>query len=241
MPHREPLPEREAHVWYVLPETVTDPAQLEAWTALLSADERARHRRLRVAGGRHLFLVARALVRTVLGRYLGTDPAALELRPDEHGRPELIGAPVPLRFSLSHTDGFVACGVVAGRDVGVDVEPRDRRKRHLALADRYFSAREAAALRAVPEADQRLRFFEYWTLKEAYVKARGLGLALPLDAFTFVLEEGMPVRVEIDARLADDARRWQFALLRPTARHVLAVAVGRGSGSDLPIRLRPLR
>ena len=104
-----------------------------------------------------------------------------------HGRPEILDRPagVPdLRFNLSHTDGLIACAVTIGREVGVDVEHVGRRLTH-DIAGRFFAPREVADLKSLPVAEQPRVFFDYWTLKEAYIKARGFGLALPLGDFAF--------------------------------------------------------
>src|SRR6185503_2215825 len=144
----------------------------------------------------------------------------------------------PLRFNLSNTEGLIACLVADDREIGVDVEDLERRGETVAIADRFFSPLEVAALRAVPEERQRARFFDYWTLKEAYIKARGMGLAIPLDHFSFVIEPGAPIGIAFDPRLPDDPSTWQFAQLRPTARHVISVAVRRAGEPDLRLVVR---
>ncbi len=125
----------------------------------------------------------------MLSRYADVAPRDWPFRIDEHGRPELAARPAgtpDLRFNVSHTNGLVACAVTVGREVGVDVEHTGRRLVH-DVAERFFSPREVADLRACPAADQPVVFFDYWTLKESYIKARGLGLALPLRQFSFLL------------------------------------------------------
>jgi 4'-phosphopantetheinyl transferase len=168
-------------------------------------------------------------------------PASWRFRAERRGRPE-IDAPggVDLRFNLSHTDGLAACGVVRELDLGVDVEAGSRVRRHLEVADRFFSRREARALRALPEEDRVGRFLDTWTLKEAYIKARGQGLALPLDGFTFDLDADReaPLRIEFERDLGDEPTAWQFALERVGAHHRLAIAVRRGARPDLRIVVR---
>src|SRR5690606_33310169 len=102
---------------------------------------------------------------------------------------------VPLVFNLSHTDGLIACAVSRGREVGVDVEWLDRRGGDIDVADRFFSRYEVQALYAQPPERRRDRFFRYWTLKESYIKARGMGLALPLDRFSFELDRGGAITI----------------------------------------------
>lgn len=134
--------------------------------------------------------------------------------------------------------------MTAGTAAGVDVEDRAAGRFAGALADRFFSPLEARALRELPPALRRERFFEYWTLKEAYVKARGEGLAIPLDQFAFHLDEGPRIRVSFAPGFEDEPSRWQFALLRPTDRHLLALGVRLSAGTPVKISLRmtvPLR
>jgi 4'-phosphopantetheinyl transferase len=243
---RERLKRDEVHVWTASPEEITDPALLDAYEALESEDERERRLRLRFDRDRHERLVSVALVRTTLARYTDVAPRAWVFERNEHGRPEPVpghGGP-PLRINLSHTRGLVACAVTVDRDIGVDVECVVRRGDPVAIADRYFAPAEVRALHACPAVHRRDRFFQYWTLKESYIKARGMGLRIPLRRFSFHLDAGQEIRVTFDAELEDDARDWQFALFRPTTTHVVAVGVRRGSGPDLSMRIRrtiPLR
>jgi len=192
--------------------------------------------RFRFERDRRIQLATRALVRTILSKYEDVPPAAWRFETGEKGRPEIAHPPSSLRFNLSNTHGLVVCAVVREVDVGVDVEPLDRRW-SMRIAERYFSPAEVAALRTLPEEARARRFLDLWTLKESYIKARGLGLALPLDRFTFVLEAGRPPRVEIAPELGDRGESWQFARLEPTPRHVLALCVRRCGEEDAKVAL----
>ncbi len=233
---------REVHVWCLDPTQVTDLEVLRRGMEMLSPEERDRLGRFRVAEARHDYLVAHALVRLTLSRYaVDVDPGHWVFSHGSFGRPEIAGprgAP-PLRFNLSHTPGMIACGVTLERPLGVDVEEITRPLDAMRLANRFFSRAEAEALRGVPSGARVRRFFEIWTLKESYVKARGTGLSLSLDRFAFHLEDGGPVSVFFDPCFRDAERRWQFAVLHPTPRHVLAVAVERANGAEVSIRVRP--
>ena len=204
-----------------------DPARIQACERLESADERARRLRLREPGERRARLVATALLRESLSRYAEVDPAAWRFERSATGRPELAPGQCepPLRFNVSHTRDLVACAVTVGSDVGVDVEWLGRRAYSAALAARTLAPREARALEALPEPERPARFLVYWTLKEAYAKARGAGLRLPLCSIGFDLADGAPIRASFDAGVGDDPGAWCFALERPTPEHVLALAV----------------
>ncbi len=108
--------------------------------------------------------------------------------------------------------------------------------RRWSIADRFFAPAEVAALRALPVERQRERFFELWTLKEAYIKARGMGLYLPLEQFAFELRPGEPPRISFDPRMEDRPASWQFFQLQPSERHKAALAVRRASGLPLTVR-----
>lgn len=226
------LPPDEAHLYTVSLADAQDADLLAAYRALLSPDERARHDRLIFAASRHEFLVTRALVRTVLSRYAPTAPADWSFTTGPFGKPA-AQAPAP-RFNLSNTGGMVVCLVAADRDVGVDVEDTLRSPPpDLDLAERFFAPTEAAALRALPGPAQLARFFTCWTLKESYIKARGLGLSLPLSSFWFTLAEDASIALSVEPE-QDDGHAWHFELLRPTPRHLIACCVQR---STAPPRL----
>ena len=234
-----PLASTEAHLWEVFPDAVTDPELVGTYLQLLSPEERIQHQRFRFEKDRHQFVLTRALLRTTLSRYVAVNPRSWSFENNAFGKP-VIAYPrgVSLTFNLSNTSGLIVCLVALDREVGVDVENMARSDQLAEIAQHFFSLSEAAALRTLPEETQRQRFFEYWTLKEAYIKARGMGLSLPLDQFSFHVEAGQPVRITVDSRLEDDPETWQFARFHPTPRHIMAVAIRRGAAQDLNIKRR---
>ncbi|HQZ40780.1 MAG TPA: 4'-phosphopantetheinyl transferase superfamily protein [Vicinamibacterales bacterium] len=231
-----------AHVVHVLTVRQNDPdvrAALDRCRSLLSAEERAREARLHFEADRERYVIGRALTRLQLSRFLGGDPRDWRFVTNAHGRPELAVSgerPPPLGFNVSHTSGMVACAVAATREVGVDVECVDRRLAH-DVADRFFAPREIADLRALPASDQPRAFFDYWTLKEAYIKARGMGLALPLARFAFRLAPDRTPTISFEADVEDIAESWQFFQAWPTELHRLAVAVRRPPEAEVEVRL----
>ena len=233
-------------VWCFFYEGVDDPALLAAYDALMTPAERARHGRFVFEKDRRLFLATRALVRTVLAAYAPVPPEAWRFGEAEHGKPFVEGPAVAprLHFNLTNTRGFVACAVsVAHEEIGVDAEWLERGGETVSIADSFFSALEVRALRALPEPQQHQRFFSYWTLKESYIKARGHGLALPLDQFSFHLGEGEEIGISFDPRLGDEPARWRFALVDFSPAHLLAVGAST-AGAPLSLRLAqvvPLR
>jgi 4'-phosphopantetheinyl transferase len=217
----------EVRVLYAASAGVADEGAKERCRAMLSAEERARHIRFHFEQDQHSYLAAHALTRGVLGRLLGADPAELRFESGEHGRPELCWPDrrPRMRFNLSHTRGLVACAVALEHDVGVDVEQIDRRVEIDQLARSVFSTAEREGLAALDGDRKRQRFFELWTLKEAYIKAVGKGLALPLHAISVQLDAGQRPRIGFAAPIADDGARWWLHVRQPLGSYMLAVAV----------------
>lgn len=234
------LPDDEVQLWHVDPDGVTHPDVLDRYRRMLSADEHRRYARYKLEKVRHQFLVTRGLVRTTLSAYGGLEPAAWRFECNEFGRPEVVNfpGPKPFRFNLSHSDGCIVCAVAWQCDLGVDVEYVDRRTGGPHLAQRFFASSEVDDLLALPPSEQRRVFFDYWTLKEAYIKARGKGLAIPLDQFAFVLRRDKPIRIECHAELCDEPADWQFMQLDLSARHRVALAVRRGAGCNRHLIVR---
>lgn len=208
--------------------SLTDPVFLDATAALLAPDEAGRCARFVFERHRREYLVTRALVRHVLAEHTGVAPADLAFRPGPHGRPELVTPPRGPHFNLSNHPSMVVCAVSAAEsviDLGVDVEPVDRGASIVDIATTVFARAELAALAALPEAHRASRAVTLWTLKEAYIKARGMGLALPLDrfAFDFPTPSGPP-RIAFEAPIEDTPARWSFSV-RDLEGHRVALAV----------------
>lgn len=237
--------------WAVLERLTLDPSRVDLWLlpsddarlddrlehleTLLLPDERVRVERIVVPRARREQVLTRIFLRQVLSRYAPVAPQAWRFDENAHGRPHIAGPALERRidFNLSHTAGLIVCLVGLERVLGVDVEDAERGRRNVEIAERFFSPSEAAELRSLPEQAQGRRFLHYWTLKEAYIKARGMGLALPLSQFSFHLDALPAVRISFDPRLDDDPAAWWFELSEPTPRHQLALAL-RLEGAPLP-------
>lgn len=222
------IPGNRVDLWYVSEGRTASSELLLRHGSILAPDELSRQARFTREPDRRLFLVARALLRITLSRYAPVAPADWRFRAGPRGRPEIAaprGLP-PLRFNLAHTAGLVACVVALGHDVGVDAERLDRRVAWPDLARRVLSRDERGVLEALPEKARRQAFLELWTLREAYVKARGAGiLSVPAGALSFILEPGREPRIAFDPGWADDPACWRFFQPRPTGGHCCAVAV----------------
>ncbi len=231
----------EVHVWWAATDEVRAFDQTDTFESWLTDDERERYRRYRRPEDRELFLFTRAALRHALSQYAGVEPGGWRFVTGEYGRPEL-DAPFSesgLRFNVSHTSGMIACLVSDGMDAGVDVEDIGRRSDILELARTVFSKAERRELEALPPDAAIARFYEIWTLKEAYVKARGMGLSLPVRKVTFTGGRRDGIGVSFETPIEDVARDWQFALWRPSPGHQGALALRRGAGGDRTIVFRP--
>jgi 4'-phosphopantetheinyl transferase len=206
---------------------------------LLSEPELARWRRFLVEDARLQYLVTRALVRTTLSKYVEVPAQAWQFETNTYGRPH-ISQPQALRglrFNLSNTTGLVACAVSKDCEIGVDVENFARTVDADDLAPSVFAPAELADFRRCELQDRRNRFFSYWTLKESYIKARGMGLSIPLDAFWFELGGSSPLLYVTD-RCPDIPERWRFYRYTSTDEHMMAVAVAAPQGVEPSINLR---
>jgi 4'-phosphopantetheinyl transferase len=190
----------------------------------LSDAEQQQQRRFVFERHRQEYLVSHALIRDVLSRYAPVSPRTWRFEVNAYGRPS-IAEPAEwkgLRFNLSHTDGRAVVAVSSEIDIGVDVEATGAQSDLIEIADRFFSPVEVAQLRHTPN-----WFFDFWTLKEAYIKARGLGLAIALDTFSFILSESGRPQILFHEGCLDQPERWQFVLQRGDGyRMALAVATG---------------
>jgi 4'-phosphopantetheinyl transferase len=222
----------EVHLWQG-PRTVA-PAELVELTRMVSVRERERGDRFRFAADRDRFLVGRAKLRWLLGRYLDVDPAAVQLAEGEHGKPYLPDASrAGLEFNLSHSADVVVVAVARHRWVGVDVEQVRTDLDVDGLAKRLFSAAERSLLDRTPSQQRYEAFFTLWTRKEALLKAAGTGFAIPAEHVEAV--PGRPARVFTD----DLPTTWSVGGFATQPGYRAAVAVSP-PGDPLPRRARSI-
>jgi 4'-phosphopantetheinyl transferase len=208
----------ELHVWHAaLDREKKVVGQLES---TLSPDEKARADRFHFANDRNRFVVARGLLRELLGKYLHQAAAGLAFSYGKHGKPFLSGenASSGLCFNLSHSSGLVVYAVAKERNLGIDVEHVLPESAGEDIAQRYFSAREVNDLRALPPESRVEGFYHCWTRKEAYLKATGMGLQIPLDSFSVSLSPGKPAQF-----LGGVESRWHMAAYHPAEGYMAAL------------------
>jgi 4'-phosphopantetheinyl transferase len=224
-PETPTLSNDEVHVWRTaldMPES-----HVRSLWHTLTVDERQRAERYVFQQDRTHFVVARGLLRVLLGRYLRQDPQHLRFTYGPHGKPALATDPggATLHFNVSHSHGLALYALTHGREVGVDVERIRPEVVQEKVAEHFFSPREVTVLRALPTPLQATAFFACWTRKEAYIKAKGDGLALPLNQFDVSLAPGEPATLLHTAWDPQEAARWAMQDLAPAPGYRAAVAV----------------
>lgn len=246
------IKKNEIHLWQVNPEEITQPELLNKYKGLLSDDETKKQQRYKFIHDRHDALITRAFVRDLLSYYAEVAPKDWHFDKGEKDKPEIVNPPLPLRFNLSHTKGLIICAVTLEDDIGCDVEDTTRSNDVLSIANRFFSPSETEELFSLSEEKQRHRFFDYWTLKESYIKAWGLGLAIPLKDFSFTIidelfEQNTYFTIKNSIRLSfaehrdDNAERWRNWILYPEGneQHRVAIALrAKNNNQDTAYQLR---
>jgi 4'-phosphopantetheinyl transferase len=226
------LGDDEVHVWRA--SLAATPDELAAHHRILGADERERAARFRFEVHRNRFVAGRGIQRRLLAGYLGADPAAIAYTHAAHGKPAL-GHPFAdrgLRFNVSNSGDGLLVAVSRGRELGVDLEGLLPVEDRDAVARRFFSVPENAVYDTVPEDARTDAFFTCWTRKEAYIKAVGEGLSMPLDCFDVTLRPGEPARLLCTRGRPDEAGRWTLRELDPGPGWLAAIAV-EGAGWSL--------
>ena len=215
----------EVHIWSVPLERSDH--ETACLAQILTDEEQARARAFIFEKDRRRWTVAHATLRLLLGRYLQADPRALRFVTNEYGKPALAPsfAESHLHFNLSHSGTLALSAFVYEQHIGVDVEYMRPGIEHEELATHFFSARECAALHTLPEALREEAFFLCWTRKEAYIKARGLGLSLPLNQFDVSLTPDAPALLLESREEPQAAERWSLHNLAPGPRYAGALAV----------------
>lgn len=224
----------EVAVWWV--ETAQAAAWLDALAAVLAPEERARADRFHFERDRRQYVVARGLLRYLLGAATGRAPGALRFVYGEHGKPGLDSAEIA--FNVSHSAECIVYACTTLGPVGVDVEHIRTLTDREAVARRVFSPREWAAYDTTPPDQRDRQFFHGWTRKEAFIKAVGDGLAYPLHDFDVALAPGAPARLLAVRGSADAAARWTLRDIPVADGYLAALAVPH---TPVTVTVRPVR
>lgn len=219
------LHDDEVHVW--LASYKKFHAQLSELRDLLNVDEAKKAARFYFEKDRERFIVTHGLLRKLLAGYTNISSAQLDFQYNAYGKPALASSfqKEPLHFNLSHTQDLIVYAFTYTRNVGIDIEYIRADIEYEQLARHYFSSFEQAELQRLPLSLHQQAFFNCWTQKEAYIKARGLGLSLALDSFDVTVQPDAPVRLLASRESAQEAARWRFASLPVNSNYAGTVAV----------------
>lgn len=226
--------ENQIHVWFCCPDEITDQSKFDSYLSILSNEEREKYQRFHFDKDRHSYLISHVLVRKTLSRYCEVLPEKWQFTFNQHGKPEVspkIQCP-NLKFNLSHADGMSACVVTLGNDCGVDVENIQRKNKLDAVAKRMFAGKELEVILNSDGENKQKNFFNFWTLREAYVKALGTGLGgsskefyFSIDAVNVSDKKLSKAKINFVDSYKAEKLEWQFALLEPSSSHVAAIAI----------------
>jgi 4'-phosphopantetheinyl transferase len=225
---KEPL-----NLWCASPDDLLADEVAQACAQLLSEDELARWQSFKFDRHAREFLATHALARIALSHHHPLAPQAWRFALNSYGKPT-AEPECGLRFNLSNSPGLVVCLIASRAEVGVDVEPCARAGKIAELAPEVFSPLELAQLETLNGNEKLDRALRLWTLKESYIKARGMGLSLPLKKFSFQFGGAEGIRLELDPDLNDRPDRWRFCLL-DHAGHRIALMVERAVAPELQV------
>lgn len=213
----------QVHVWHASLDL--EPAVFRHLENTLSVDERQRASRFYFPRDRRRFVAGRGLLRDVLARYTNSHPAELHFTYNDYGKPQLHQSERAnaIRFNLSHSKGIIVLAVSRERNVGIDIETLRGDTSILDVADSFFSRNEVLRLHALPTHLRCEAFYRCWVRKEAYIKARGMGLSIPLHSFEVSLSPGSPAEL-LASTEPSDVSAWKLENLEVDAGYVAAVA-----------------
>ena len=209
------LPDNRVDIWCTRLSEFQDPEFIHTYGDLLTSEEKVRFSRFMFEKDRHQYLLTRALERDVLSRYVGVEARALVFTRNGFGKPMLMEPdPCSISYSLSHTTDLSVCAVSSGQAIGVDVESLQRASNHETIAKRFFTESESTFLESLEGGEQSTEFLRLWTLKEAFIKAVGLGLALPLNSFELETFSDRPPKGTFSKELVEKGERCRFLQIR---------------------------
>jgi 4'-phosphopantetheinyl transferase len=219
------LKDNEVHVWKASldqPESIVQMLEQR-----LSVDEKQRAGRFYFEKDRRHFIIGRGLLRTILGWYLSIEPIQIRFRYGRNGKPELSDnfGEVTIKFNLSHSDNIAFYGFTRSGRIGVDIERVRAIPDMEQIGARFFSEKENAFFRSLPSSKKAATFYNCWTRKEAFIKAVGDGLTLPLNTFDVTFVPGEPAELTIDVGNLHEGTHWSLHALKPAPGYVGAIAV----------------
>ena len=215
----------EVHVWKI--GLSASQAQMDQQRTLLSDDELERADRFRFEQHRRRFITGRAVVRILLGRYINRPSESLEFSYNPQGKPALKDAG-SLEFNFTNSRDLALLCVARQTQLGIDLEHLGRQADYAGIVNRFFAEREIEGLFSLPESRRHAAFLTGWTRKEAYIKALGTGLSLPLDKFAVTIDPEVAPELLSADDMPDEQGRWMFRHLEPEPGYVASLVVEGG-------------
>lgn len=237
------LDAQTVHLWWATDRGLDSNTLKELYLQELTEQERVRYQRFMFQKDSDLYLLTRALCRKVLSTYVETSPSSWLFESNAYGKPAVSfpEAGKYLEFNLTNTPGLVACMVSDRYHVGVDAEAFDRKSTTLDIAKRFFSKREFKELQTHPPEELTRRFFHYWTLKEAYIKVRGMGMSIPLADFSMVENDAMGIEVIHHTEGEHTGYHWYFEQCQLEENYLVGMSVRLPDVQKPTIVIREMR
>lgn len=217
-------------IWLTFIDDIQNEYLLWQYYPLLTEEEKYQYTLFRFDKDKRRYLVTRALVRVVLAKYAPIEPNQWIFSTNPYGKPKISNVdPLAkhLSFNISHTDGLIIVGVSLDNAIGVDTENIQTIKAPREGLESFLAPSEIEILSQLPSTDYQARFFTYWTLKEAYIKARGEGLSLPLQNIIFQITEKKHISANFHPSCNDDPLHWHFWQFEVHADYLMAICLKR--------------
>jgi len=228
-------------IWLVYPQDIVASELLEHYAALLSDEERKRKDRFHFPKHRHFYLVTRALEKSLLSRYTGIAAADLRFDRNAYGKPQLRqpAEADPLHYNISHTDQLIMMACYRSGSIGIDLESPQRDVDHTAIAPLCFTPAELTLIEKQTTAvAQTHQFFEFWTLKEALIKAVGKGMSIPLHSIAFDLTQ--PGHIDYRDENDKEHGSWHAFTFEADEDHLAAVCIPVKAEPTLSVTMRTI-
>uniref|UniRef100_A6VYG5 4'-phosphopantetheinyl transferase n=1 Tax=Marinomonas sp. (strain MWYL1) TaxID=400668 RepID=A6VYG5_MARMS len=220
------LVSNEVHIWIASINEVKNNNDLNYYLNLLSGDEVERYSRFVFEKDRQRFLVTRALVRIVLSEYVSViRPEEWIFEQNKYGKPAIAVGQIsyPLKFNITHSNNIIGLAITSDVEIGIDVERINSEIATPDLATHTFSSSELIQLQNTDCFSE--HFFQLWTLKEAYIKACGMGLSIPLDTFSILCSKREKFEIQFHGERKDDPNKWHFWQFKPSEGYIASVAI----------------
>ena len=224
------ISESDVHLWYVYNEDIRDSNLLFQYYNILNEDERRQQNRFHSEKDRHQYLITRVAIRTILSEYVREiEPAEWIFNKNSYGKPYIDSMPsdiLNLSFNISHTNQLIVIAITLERAIGVDVENMSRAEEVSDIAEYFFSPIEKKQLFSLSSSKFLNRFYDLWTLKEAYIKALGMGLSIPLDCFSFSFCHRGKINLSLEPQIKEHTNdEWRFWQVQPSGIYKVSIAM----------------